>query len=102
MSDGTSFTSRISSSYDDYSSVAKYAALEPEVFESHNTFADEVGISNSGASTMTLRSDPNDVNKWVGLRRSDYHSIYAKDSARFVPSEYADQMTPSTKYHGLF
>jgi hypothetical protein len=87
--------------YDDFSAVAKYQALEPEVYESHEQYADQLGISNSGASNMTVRSDPNDVVNWVGLRRPDYHSTYAKSDARQVHSEFADQMFARTYYNGI-
>lgn len=86
------------SEYDDYSTVAKYQALEPEVFDSHEQYADQVGVANSGASNMTVRSDPNDVVPWVGLRRPEYHKTFAKSDARQVHSEYSDQMFSKTRY----
>jgi len=84
--------------YDDYNSVIKYNALEPEVFDSHDTFSHDIGISNSGASALSIRSDPNDVVPFVGLRRPDYHSTYAGNDARVQHSEYIDQQMAKTTY----
>jgi hypothetical protein len=85
-------------SYEDYNHVMQYQALEPEVFDSHQGFSYDIGVSNSGASAMTVRSDPNDVVPWVGLRRPDYHSVYAGDTARVDHSENPDQMFAKTHY----
>lgn len=82
-------------SFDDYSQVAMYQSLEPEVFASHDSFAGSIGIANKGASTMTIRSDPNDIVNWVGLRRPKYHDAYADESARTVHSENPDQLYES-------
>lgn len=84
--------------YDDYNAVMKYGALEPEVFDSHESYSHDIGISNSGASTLAVRSDPNDVVNWVGLRRPDYHSAYADSTARIDHSESPDQMMAQTHY----
>lgn len=86
------------SGYQDWSAAAQYMALDPEVYDSHNTFASHIGIANRGASTQTLRSDPNDVNQWVGLRRPRYHDTMAEDDARVQHSEYADSMPVATGY----
>jgi hypothetical protein len=86
--------------YNDYADVTKYQSLDPEVFESHDNYADQIGVSNNGASNLAVRSDPNDVVPWVGLRRPDYHSIYAGKDARVVHSEYADQQFAKTTYGG--
>jgi len=84
--------------YDDYNSVIQYASLEPEVFDSHESYSGDIGVANSGASNLVVRSDPNDVNPWVGLRRPDYHSVYAGCDARVEHSEYPDEMTAATHY----
>lgn len=84
--------------YDDYNSVMQYASLEPEVFDSHNSYSSNVGIANSGASSLSVRSDPNDVNPWVGLRRPDYHSVHSGCDVRVDHSEIPDQMFASTHY----
>jgi hypothetical protein len=78
--------------YDDYSEVAKYQALEPSVFESHDKYAWDVGVSNSGASYMSVKSDDNDLVNWVGLRRPNYKGVSAAKDARVQHSEYVDQM----------
>lgn len=88
------------SGYEDYSNVIKYQALDPEVFESHESYGDQIGVANNGASNLAVRSDPNDVVPWMGLRRPDYHSIYAGADSRVEHSEYADQMFPRTTYGG--
>ncbi len=85
------------SGIDDYDTVIKYTALDPEVFESHAEYAADVGVSTRGASNLTVRSDPNDIVPWVG-RRPDYHSIYPAADARTDSSEYADQMFAKTSY----
>jgi len=77
--------------YDGYNAVVQYAALEPEIFESQKEYTENLGMT-SGASALSTRSDPNDVVTWVGLRRPDYHSVYAGSDARVVHSEYPDQL----------
>jgi hypothetical protein len=85
-------------SYESWNEVAQYQSLEPEVFESHDDYAGSIGISNSGASALTMRSDDNNVVPFVGLRRPDYHSTYAGPDARQQHSEFVDQMPASTHY----
>jgi hypothetical protein len=85
-------------SYKSWNEVAQYQSLEPEVFESHNDYAGSIGISNSGASALTMRSDDNNVIPFVGLRRPDYHSTYAGSDARQQHSEFVDQMPAATGY----
>lgn len=87
--------------YDDYAAVTQYQALDPEVFESHESYGDQIGVSNNGASALAIRSDPNDVVTWTGLRRPDYHSVFAASDARTQHSEFADQMFPATRYGGI-
>lgn len=84
--------------YDDYSQVVQLTSLEPEVYASHAAFTNDLGITNKGASTLTVRSDPNDVNPWIGLRRPDYHSVYTMCDARVDSSESPDQMFAQTRY----
>ena len=76
----------------DYNDTIKYMSLEPEVFNSHKGYVNDIGITNRGASSLTVRSDPNDIVPWRGLRRPDYYSVYAQADARQQPSEFADQM----------
>lgn len=82
----------------DYGEAMKYSSLEPEVFDSHKLYAQDIEGSHRGASAHSVRSDPNDIVNWVGLRRPDYHSVYAKKDARVVGSEYPDQMYKANKY----
>jgi hypothetical protein len=84
--------------YGDYAQVAQYMALEPEVYESHQRFAEEANLLNLGPSNMSERSDPNDVVPWVGLRRPDYQSVYANCTARVEHSEIPDQMNAQRAY----
>lgn len=84
--------------YDDYNQVAQLTSLEPEVYASHASFTNDLGITNKGASTLTVRSDPNDINPWIGLRRPDYRSVYTMCDARVDSSESPDQMFAQTRY----
>lgn len=77
--------------YDDYGQVAQYMSLEPEVFESHDQYSNDMNRLSLGPSTMAERSDPNDVVPWVGLRRPDYKSTSASSGARVEHSEIPDQ-----------
>jgi hypothetical protein len=77
--------------YEDYSQVAQYMSLEPEVFESHNQYSADMNRMSLGPSVMAERSDPNDVVPWVGLRRPDYKSVSASEGARVEHSEIPDQ-----------
>lgn len=85
-------------SYADYSQVAQYMALEPEVYESHQNYAQNANLVSLGPSNMAERSDPNDVVPWVGLRRPDYQSVYANCTARVEHSEIPDQMGSQRGY----
>lgn len=82
----------------DYNNTMKMMSLEPEVFDSHTSFSDQHMIANSGASMMTEMSHDEDINPRVGLRRTDYNSIYAESDARVVPSEFQNQMPNKTNY----
>ncbi len=84
--------------YDDYNSVAQYMSIEPEVYESHSRYADDMGRSTSGASMLPVRDDPQDVVPWVGLRKPRYHEVYSGAGARQEHSEIPDQMRSSTSY----
>jgi nitrogen fixation-related uncharacterized protein len=86
------------SSYDDYNSVIQYQSLEPEVFDSHNSFAHDIGVANSGASALAVTSHDNYPVYFVGLRRPDLHSVFAGADARVQHSEFADQMPSQTTY----
>lgn len=84
--------------YEDYNEVAQYTSLEPEVFSSQEEYSREINRSTSGASAMSVRDDPNDVNPWIGLRKIDYHSVYPNIDARVDSSESPDQMPSQTRY----
>jgi hypothetical protein len=85
-------------SYNDYNQVIQYEALEPEVFASQEAYATDINRSTSGASSMTIRTDNNDVVPWVGLKRPDYYDVGPGKGARTDTSEYADQMPRFTRY----
>jgi hypothetical protein len=76
----------------DYDTVVQYMSLDPEVFESHSNYSNDIGIANRGASSMTVRSDSNDIVPWVGLFRPDYHSVYADPTSRTDHSQFVGQM----------
>lgn len=84
--------------YDDYGQVTQMASLEPDVFSSHEEYTKDINRSTSGASNMAVRSDPNDVVSWVGLRRPNYSSTYPASDARITSSESVDQMPSQTRY----
>ena len=84
--------------YDDYNAFVQAASLEPEVYQSQNEYTKDINRSTSGASNMTVRSDPNDVNRWTGLRRPNYQDVYPAADARTDSSESPDQMTSATHY----
>lgn len=83
--------------YDDYNSVAQYMSLEPEVYDSHNRYADDMNRSTGGASLMSVRDDPNDLVPWVA-RKPFYQDVYVQPGARQEHSEYPDQMREKTYY----
>ncbi len=83
--------------YDDYSSVAAFMSLEPEVFDSHSTYSKDMGRSTAGASMMSECSHSSDVNPWV-VRRPDYQGAYAQPGVRTEHSEYPDQMPVKPHY----
>jgi hypothetical protein len=84
--------------YDDYNAVVQYMAVEPEVYESHARYSQDMGRSTSGASMLPVRDDPNDVVPWVGLRKPKYHDVYANPNARQEHSEIPDQMRGNSFY----
>lgn len=84
--------------YGSYNELSQYMSLEPDVYKSHQEYSTDINRSTSGASMMTIRSDPNDVNPWRGLRRIDYKSIYPQDDVRTDSSEVPDQMETATHY----
>ena len=85
-------------SYDDYSTVAQYMAVEPEVYESHARYSQDMGRSTSGPSMLPVRDDPNDVVPWVGLRKPKYQDVYSQPGARQEHSEIPDQMRSNSFY----
>ena len=79
--------------YADYNQVMQYTSLEPEIFKSHTEYTQDIDHLNLGPSTLSERSDPNDVIPWRGIRgRPDYQSVYAGRDARQDHSEFPDQM----------
>jgi len=86
--------------YEDYNAVAQMMALEPEVFESQETYAEDMGRSTSGASVMSVRDDRQDIVPWVGLRRPTYDAICTGAGARQEATETQDQM-PTRSFYAL-
>lgn len=85
-------------SYEDYSEVVQYQSLEPEVYDSHDTYAHDIGVANSGASVHAVRSDDTGpVTRW-GLRKIAYHDAYSSPDVRQDHSEFVDQMPANTHY----
>jgi len=84
--------------YDDYNDVIQYESLDPEVYQSHDEYSKNVGISSNGASALSVTSHDNYPVPFVGLRRPDMQSTYARTGARTEHSEYADQMPGTTNY----
>lgn len=88
--------------YDDYADAVKYMSLDPTVFASQASYANEVGIVGNTAAAMSVRSDSNSPTRWVGLRRPDVGSVPISSDARQVPSEYSDQLERPQYKYGLF
>lgn len=84
--------------YDDYNEVAQFMSVDPEVYDSHARYSNDMNRCTSGPSMMSVRDDPNDVVPWVGLRKPRYHDVYASPEARQEHSEIPDQMRESTTY----
>lgn len=87
--------------YDDYIQAATFMSVEPEVFASHNEYTKNHALLTTGASRMSERDDPNDVNPRVGLRKANYQAVYAgsADSGyRVEHSEIPDQMPTNSSY----
>ena len=76
--------------------------IDSSVVESHREFTDETQHRTTGASVETVRDDPNDIVPWIGLRRPDYHGVFADKDARVTHSEDPRQMSSAGKYCGLF
>ena len=76
--------------YSDYGSFAQFVALEPEVFESHANYTTDMNRMSLGPSTLSERSDANDLLNWT-YRPPDY-SVFADENARTEHSEIPDQM----------
>jgi hypothetical protein len=77
--------------YSDFGTFAQFIALEPEVFESHANYTTDMNRMSLGPSTLSERSDPNDLHKWT-VRPPDYSAVYADENARTEHSEIPDQM----------
>ena len=86
------------SAYEDYNSVAQYMSIEPEVYESHSRYSDDMGRSTAGASMLAVRDDPNDAVPWVGLRKPRYQEAYVGPTARQEHSDIPDQMRAPSYY----
>lgn len=68
-------------------------ALEPSVEKSHRRFVKDLHHRTTGASTQSVLSGDNDVNKFVGLRRVAYNTAaQASSDARTVHSEDPEEM----------
>jgi hypothetical protein len=85
------------SGYSDYNSVMQHIGLEPEIYESHANYSSDMNRLSLGPSTLSERTDPNDVVPWRGLRRTRYE-VYADENARVEQSETPDQMPTRSSY----
>lgn len=77
--------------YGDYNQLIQAIALEPEVFKSQDEYNAGMNRFSSGASAQSERSDPNNINHHMGLRRIHYADVDVGENARVVPSQNADQ-----------
>lgn len=84
--------------YEDYGEVAQYMSVEPEVYESHARYSEDMNQSTSGASMLPERDDPNDVVPWVGLRKPRYRDVYSGENVRQDHTETPDQMRNNSYY----
>ena len=84
--------------FENYNDLIKHESLDPAVFKSHDSYAMELGDVTRGASALSVRSDPNDIVPWVGLRRPNYHDVYTGEDARQDSSESPDQMYKQSHY----
>lgn len=83
----------------DYQEATKHMALEPTVSESHARYVSDIAANTQTASKMTLRSDPNDIVPWVGLRRPNYHGgAQPMEDARTVSTDMPHQMMESRRF----
>lgn len=76
--------------YGDYNQMIQAVALEPDVFASQAQYNEGMNRFSSGASQHTQRSDPSDINPFIGLRRIHYNVDVGANS-RVVPSQNEDQ-----------
>lgn len=74
-------------------------SLEKSVYDSHREFVEDAYVSTQGAnSTDSVRSDAQDINPRVGLRKVDYTSAFSEADARVVSSESPDQIAQRNSY----
>jgi hypothetical protein len=86
----------------DYQNAMQKMGLEQTVSDSHKQFMDEVHHRTSTSSKMTVRTDDNDINPWVGLRRPRYnHGATPESDARTVSSETPNQLPFNKRTHIL-
>lgn len=73
---------------DDYERTLKTMVLEPEVYDQHKKFTEELMHRVGGTSSRSpVRDDNVDVVPWVGLKRPAYQKINPNDgTARTVPT----------------
>jgi hypothetical protein len=72
-------------------------SLERSVFDSHRAFVNDSYVSTQGAnSTDSVRTDEQNINPRVGLRKVDYTSAFSESDARVVSSETPDQINQVT------
>ena len=84
----------------DYYSYMQKNALEPEIFSSHSRYAKDLNALNLGPSNIAERSDRGDIIPWVGLRPTNYRSVYADSEARQTHSQDPYNM-PSVRSYTL-
>ena len=74
-------------------------SVDAEVYASHQAFVDNTYLTSTGASgENSVRSDAQDINPRVGLRRVDYTTAYSGDDSRQVSSQTPDQLDQGKGY----
>lgn len=82
-----------------YEQYIQDVALESDIIKSHKKFNKDVHHRTTTVSKDTVRSDPNDIVPWQGLRRPKYHhGAMPMTGARELPSEAPEQLHEFRSY----
>jgi hypothetical protein len=74
-------------------------SIDQDIIDSHRTFVAESGDRTTGPSTLSVLDHETNINPVVGLRQVNYAAIKIDETARTVPSQFAQQLNshnPST------